>query len=142
MAAANVRGDEPVVAAQAEENPQASRVNQLRAQVDDVREIMTANVERVLARGERLEDLIEKSADLEAGSSGFRATARRVERHMWWKNAKCNCIIALMVLAIIAVIVIVVLYETGAFKPGSGGGKTVVTTTHPTAVYASTAATQ
>lgn len=101
---------------------------------------MTANVERVLARGERLEDLLDKSADLEAGSSGFRATARRVERHMWWRNAKCNCIIASVVLAIIIVIIIVILYEAGVFKFDGSGGKTIVTTstTHTPSTLPST----
>jgi len=110
--------------------PQARRVQQLRAQVDETREIMTANVERILARGERLEDLLDKSVDLEANSSRFRATARRVERHMCWKNAKCNCIIASIVLVIVAVLIVVILYETGMFKgSGSGGGSAITTTT-------------
>lgn len=98
---------------------------------------MTANVERVLARGERLEDLLDKSEDLEAGASNFRVTARRTERHMCWKNAKCNCIIASIVFAVVTVIIIVILYESGVFKM-SGGGSAVVTTPRPPVTSMST----
>lgn len=45
----------------------ANRVKTLQSQVDGVKDIMTQNVERILARGERLDDLMDKSEDLQAG---------------------------------------------------------------------------
>lgn len=45
------------------------KVQTLRDQVDGVKNIMTENVERILARGERLDDLMDKSEDLQAGVS-------------------------------------------------------------------------
>lgn len=45
------------------------KVNSLRQQVDGVKTIMTQNVDRILARGERLDDLMDKSEDLQAGVS-------------------------------------------------------------------------
>lgn len=45
------------------------KVQALRDQVDGVKNIMTENVERILARGERLDDLMDKSEDLQAGVS-------------------------------------------------------------------------
>lgn len=39
----------------------------LQSQVDGVKDIMTQNVERILARGERLDDLMDKSEGLQAG---------------------------------------------------------------------------
>lgn len=45
------------------------KVQTLRNQVDGVKNIMTENVERILARGERLDDLMDKSEDLQAGVS-------------------------------------------------------------------------
>lgn len=41
----------------------------LKDQVDGVKDIMTQNVDRILARGERLDDLMDKSEDLEQGVS-------------------------------------------------------------------------
>lgn len=45
----------------------------LQAQVDDVTGIMTQNIERVLERGERLDDLMNKTEDLEASVSSIHA---------------------------------------------------------------------
>lgn len=41
----------------------------LRSEVDGVKNIMTQNVDRILARGERLDDLMGKSEDLQDGVS-------------------------------------------------------------------------
>lgn len=45
------------------------KVQSLRNQVDGVKNIMTENVDRILARGERLDDLMGKTEDLQAGVS-------------------------------------------------------------------------
>lgn len=45
------------------------KVQTLKDQVDGVKNIMTQNVDRILARGERLDDLMDKSEDLQAGVS-------------------------------------------------------------------------
>ncbi len=45
------------------------KVQTLKDQVDGVKNIMTENVDRILARGERLDDLMDKSEDLQAGVS-------------------------------------------------------------------------
>lgn len=47
------------------------KVQTLKDQVDGVKNIMTQNVDRILARGERLDDLMGKSEDLQAGVSLF-----------------------------------------------------------------------
>ena len=43
-----------------------ARTDVMRRQVNDVRDVMAANVERVLQRGDQLEDLGERTNDLEA----------------------------------------------------------------------------
>ena len=45
-------------------------MTKLRSQVDEVKDVMTQNIERVLDRGERLDELVDKTEDLEAGVSG------------------------------------------------------------------------
>jgi vesicle-associated membrane protein 7 len=42
------------------------RISQLHAQVEDVKQIMLDNVEKVIERGERLDDLLSKTEDLES----------------------------------------------------------------------------
>ncbi len=50
-----------------ESTPDVNQVQSLQSQVDGVKDIMTQNVDRILARGERLDDLMGKTEDLEAG---------------------------------------------------------------------------
>lgn len=53
-----------------EEAPeQKDKVQTLKDQVDGVTNIMTQNVNRIIARGERLDDLMGKSEDLQEGVS-------------------------------------------------------------------------
>uniref|UniRef100_A0A8C7Z1R4 Vesicle-associated membrane protein 7 n=1 Tax=Oryzias sinensis TaxID=183150 RepID=A0A8C7Z1R4_9TELE len=47
--------------------PPKDKVAQLKDQVDGVKNIMTENVDRILARGERLDDLMDKTEDLQMG---------------------------------------------------------------------------
>ncbi|KAJ4438255.1 hypothetical protein ANN_14194 [Periplaneta americana] len=42
------------------------KVSKLRAQVEDVKQVMLENVEKVMERGERLDDLLSKTEDLES----------------------------------------------------------------------------
>lgn len=44
-------------------------MSQLRSQVDEVKGVMTQNIEKVLERGERLDDLMDKTTELEASVS-------------------------------------------------------------------------
>lgn len=60
-------------AIESETPPEGSdKVTKLKSQVDEVKKIMTDNVEKVLQRGERLEDLMDKSEDLESNVSRSR----------------------------------------------------------------------
>lgn len=54
-----------------EEIEEIDKVTHLKNQVDGVKQIMTQNVDRILARGERLDDLMDKSEDLQAGVSRY-----------------------------------------------------------------------
>ena len=54
-------------------------------QVDDVRGVMSQNIERVMERGERLDDLVDKTGNLEQNAVKFRQTSRKV-RQKW----KCS----------------------------------------------------
>ena len=72
--------------------------------------VMRDNIGRVMERGEKLEDLEEKSGKLNLydlfvtgyiitvtfieglaeSATHFRTSARRLERKMWWKNCKVS----------------------------------------------------
>uniref|UniRef100_A0A663EBJ2 Vesicle associated membrane protein 8 n=1 Tax=Aquila chrysaetos chrysaetos TaxID=223781 RepID=A0A663EBJ2_AQUCH len=71
------------------------RVRALQQEVEGVKTIMTQNVERILARGENLEQLHSKSQDLEATSEHFKTTSQKMARRYWWKNVKLLVILGL-----------------------------------------------
>ncbi|XP_064631577.1 vesicle-associated membrane protein 7-like [Lineus longissimus] len=96
-------------------------MNALQSQVDEVKGIMTQNIEKVLQRGEGLDDLMGKTEDLEASSTRFATTAKKVRRKMWWKNMKMKLCIGGTVLIVIIIIVIVILFSTGVLPPKGGG---------------------
>lgn len=82
------------------------RVRNLRSEVEGVKNIMTQNVERILARGENLDHLRNKTEDLEATSEHFKTTSQKVARKFWWKNVKMIVIICVIVFIIILFIVL------------------------------------
>ncbi|KAL6472874.1 hypothetical protein MHYP_G00190620 [Metynnis hypsauchen] len=91
--------------------PQApSKLNQVQEQVNDVKVILKDNINKVLERGERLDDLVGKTDDLQASADSFQRTSTRVSRKFWWKNMKMMIIIGVIVLVIV---VLIILLATG-----------------------------
>uniref|UniRef100_A0A8D0CA11 V-SNARE coiled-coil homology domain-containing protein n=1 Tax=Salvator merianae TaxID=96440 RepID=A0A8D0CA11_SALMN len=93
-------------------NPKHSdtAISTLQVQVDDVKNVMTQNIEKVLQREERLTELANRSDDLETAAHGFQKTTVKISRKMWWKNTKMVIIIVIILLIII---VFIVLLATG-----------------------------
>ncbi|KAJ8022753.1 Vesicle-associated membrane protein 7 [Holothuria leucospilota] len=92
-----------------EENDNLSK---LQRQVDDVKQIMTENIEKVLSRGELLDDLLSKTEDLEASSKSFQSSSRQVRKQFFWKNTRVTIVIVAVSVILLAVIVVVVLKLT------------------------------
>ncbi|XP_026178286.1 vesicle-associated membrane protein 8 [Mastacembelus armatus] len=103
-------------AAAAVAQPQ-DKVQALKDQVDGVTTIMTQNVDRILARGERLDDLMDKTEDLQAGAQHFKQTSQKVARSYWWKNVK---LIVVIIVIVLIIVLIIVLLATGVIPVGSG----------------------
>lgn len=53
-----------------------------------VRNVMIENIDKVLDRGERLELLVDKTANMQGNTFRFRKQARRFRSVMWWRNVK------------------------------------------------------
>ena len=49
---------------------------------------MVENVDKILARGERIELLVDKTATMQDNSFHFRKQSRSLHRALWMKNAK------------------------------------------------------
>lgn len=83
-----------------------SKLSQVQDQVNDVQVILKDNINKVLERGEKLDDLIDKTDDLRATADSFQKTSTRVARKYWWKNIKMMIIIGVIVTIIIILIIL------------------------------------
>ena len=90
-------------------------ISNAKDEIENVKGIMTENIERVLERGERIDLLVDKTDRLGVGARDFRMRSRGLKRRMWWKNMK------LMALLVVTVIFIVyLLVGMGCGLPGWG----------------------
>uniref|UniRef100_UPI0037E8F216 vesicle-associated membrane protein 8 n=1 Tax=Semicossyphus pulcher TaxID=241346 RepID=UPI0037E8F216 len=88
----------------------AAKLDAVQGQVNEVKVILSDNISKVLERGDRLDDLIGKTDDLQASADSFQRTSTRVARKYWWKNIKMMIIIGVIVLI---VFVLIILAATG-----------------------------
>ncbi|CAB1414874.1 unnamed protein product [Pleuronectes platessa] len=89
--------------------PQSDKIKQVQSQVDEVIDVMQENISKVIERGERLDDLQDKSESLSDNASAFSSRAKQMHRRMWWRDMKMKMIIALVVVALLLIIIIPVI---------------------------------
>lgn len=88
------------------EGGQRDAISNTQAEIENVRGIMTENIERVLERGERIDLLVDKTDRLGVGAQDFRVRSRGLKRQMWWKNVKLMVLIGVVVIFIVVFIVL------------------------------------
>ncbi|KAF9465934.1 synaptobrevin-like protein [Collybia nuda] len=88
------------------------RIANIQAQIDNTVEIMKDNITKVAERGERLESLEARTETLAVSARGFRRTANRVRKNMWWQDMKMRIIIGVTVAVIISLVVLSIVQAT------------------------------
>lgn len=83
------------------DNPEADSMGRLRGQIDEVKEIMVQNIEKVLQRGEKIDLLVDKTEALNSSASQFQKQGKRIRNTMWWKNCKMKIIIIFLCLVVL-----------------------------------------
>jgi len=81
------------------------KVMRMQAQVEDLKTIMVRNIDSLNQRGEKLELLIDRSENLEAGAVSFRTRSHHLERAMCLKNAKITIMLAGLGVLVLFIIV-------------------------------------
>jgi len=90
-------------------DPKADKLRGVRGEVNKVQDIMMENIENVLKRGEKLEDLVSKTDRLQSGAGKFKSASGKLKTKFWWKNVKlCGCIICLLATLVVVVFFVVV----------------------------------
>jgi len=74
-------------------------------QIQEVTDVMRDNVQKVMDRGEKLEDLQQASDRLSMAGNEFREAAKRAQRRAWLQNVKSRIIIISITVTIVLFIV-------------------------------------
>ncbi|KAJ3156694.1 Vesicle-associated membrane protein [Geranomyces michiganensis] len=77
----------------------SDRFRQVQGEIDQVRDVMVHNIEKVLERGDRIEILVDKTDNLNATSFAFKKRSTALRRQEWWKNTRLT--VAMVVAALL-----------------------------------------
>ena len=94
--------------------PRNDKIKHVQNQVDEVIDVMQGNITKVIERGERLDELQDKSESLLDNAIAFSNRSKQLQRQMWWCGCKIKAIMALVaiILLLVIIILIVVKYHT------------------------------
>jgi vesicle-associated membrane protein 7 len=88
-------------------SPDANKLAKVRSQIDDVKNVMMENLDAVIQRGDKIENLVDKSSTLLDESHSFVTNSTSLKRKMRWRQIKIILAIILLVAVIITVIVLI-----------------------------------
>lgn len=92
------------------------KVQRVQNEVDQVIDIMHDNIGKVLNRGERLEDLQDKSDDLAYNATVFRVSAKGLRSQFWWRDFKMKLIFVVLLVALLLIIFIPIIIKGSSSK--------------------------
>lgn len=79
-------------------DPTADKLRTVKSNLEKTKDIMIENIDKVLARGEKIELLVKKTEHMSDSAVSLRKQAVKVKRHMWWKNVKLGVIAAVILI--------------------------------------------
>merc|ERR1712088_555769 len=95
----------------------ASNPNQMeaaQAQVQEVVGVMKNNIGKVLERDSKLSDLDKRASTLEASSSMFQQSSRKLRKKYWWQNMKMKMWLGGCSVVILIVLVLIIYFSVKA----------------------------
>ncbi|EFJ39880.1 hypothetical protein VOLCADRAFT_70298 [Volvox carteri f. nagariensis] len=81
-----------------------SKIAAVQKKVNEVKDVMVENIEKVLERGEKIELLVDKTDDLRNQVRDFQRKGRQLRSKMWWQNCRMKLVVLLAV-ALLAVVI-------------------------------------
>mmetsp|Transcript_3715 Transcript_3715/g.10813 ORF Transcript_3715/g.10813 Transcript_3715/m.10813 type:complete len:228 (+) Transcript_3715:165-848(+) len=73
----------------------------VKSQIEDVKDVMVQNIEKVLERGEKIELLVDKTDRLNQQAFRFESSSRSLRRALYWKKMRCYAIIGVVAVLLI-----------------------------------------
>ncbi|KAG5479853.1 hypothetical protein LSCM4_05861 [Leishmania orientalis] len=97
-----------------------NKVKKVKLAVDEVKNLALDNVERVIQRGQRIDDILQATDDLQFQAEGFQRNSRDLRNQLWWSSIKGRIVVA----GAIGFMLMLVYFT---FFAGDGSEKTVTT---------------
>lgn len=91
-------------------DPQADKIRQVTLQVDQIKDIMLENIDKILTRGEKLEDIDGKAEDLQNQSRLFSKTSKTLKCQLIQQNM-CLTITIISIIVMILLIVAIMIWQ-------------------------------
>eukprot|EP00566_Odontella_aurita_P021320 CAMPEP_0113540100 /NCGR_PEP_ID=MMETSP0015_2-20120614/8296_1 /TAXON_ID=2838 /ORGANISM="Odontella" /LENGTH=221 /DNA_ID=CAMNT_0000439873 /DNA_START=186 /DNA_END=851 /DNA_ORIENTATION=- /assembly_acc=CAM_ASM_000160 len=83
---------------------EVDNIDRVRGQIDEVKDVMVQNIERVLERGEKIELLVDKTDRLNQQAFKFESSSRNLRRALYWRRVRCAALSAVGVAFLIFVL--------------------------------------
>mmetsp|Transcript_6219 Transcript_6219/g.11359 ORF Transcript_6219/g.11359 Transcript_6219/m.11359 type:complete len:237 (-) Transcript_6219:594-1304(-) len=96
----------PTLQQQMESADRTGQMSMMNQHVEETKQIMASNIENILDRGARIEDLDEESQQLNMMSRVFKKKAKQLKRAKMMQNAKHGAMVGTAVTGVVGVIVI------------------------------------
>jgi vesicle-associated membrane protein 7 len=88
-------------------DPNNDKIGALKKKVDDVKDVMIDNIDKVLQRGDELDNLIQQTDTLAQDSYVYRGKSRELKNQMLKKWIILGIVLFLIVLAVIVILVFI-----------------------------------
>ncbi|CAD2217364.1 vesicle-associated membrane protein 7 [Angomonas deanei] len=88
-------------------NPQNDKITALNDDINQVVDVMMDNMDKVLARGDQLDTIVDKSETLLVHANDFRDHSTQLKRNLCMKNLKLTLIIIAAVIVVIVIILLI-----------------------------------
>ena len=81
-----------------------NRINDIQIEVDEVKNAMKKNIQKMAVNVENVENLEQKAIDLKRGADEYNNSATQLRKATWWSNCKWCIILAVVVILLIVII--------------------------------------
>ncbi|RNF08501.1 vesicule-associated membrane protein [Trypanosoma rangeli] len=87
------------------------KVRKVKIAVAEVKDLALDNVERVIQRGQRIDDIVQSTEDLQFQAQGFQRSSRDLRQQLWWNSMKGKLIIGGV--AVFFIVIVMFVFFTG-----------------------------
>jgi len=94
------------------ENLSFEKINEIQEQIDETRQILCEDIDRLVDRGESLHLLVDKSDQMTSASISFKQQSRNLSRRMYWKHIRV--IVGFFLLSLL-VVYLIIAFSCGGF---------------------------